>query len=104
MSTHSSSFAWIQQQFRSCISTLLVDSTAVVDDVVNDLLAVAAFASCCIFDAPFVHQMSASSMSSSGAVVVGPLASRKVKAERFACWTRDKILVSVTLVSTFLSR
>lgn len=102
MSTHSSSFAWIQQQFRSCISTLLVDSTAVVDDVVNDLLAVAAFASCCIFDAPFVHQMSASSMPSFGGG--GPLASRKVRAERFVCRTRDKILVSVTLVSTFLSR
>ena len=60
----------------------------------SGLFVVAAFASCSVFDATFLHQMSASSMQSSDAVDGGSLASRKVKPWKFGGRVRDKILPS----------
>ena len=36
------------------------ERAAMVDDVVKGFLVVTAFASCCVFEAPFAHEMSVS--------------------------------------------
>ena len=64
------------------------EHAAEVDSVVNGLLVSATFASCNVFDAPFVHQTpAASSLQSSSAV----LETRKVKPGKFGDRVRDKI-------------
>ena len=53
----------------------------------------AALASC-VFDAPFVQQISVSTMLSYCVVDGGPLTSRKVNSRGFGCRIRDKVIVS----------